>query len=412
MSHSTVTPAGMGSATTTPAIGQSRGQVTEIVQRLRDGDLGVLPVVVGLLLIGAFFATQSDAFLTSRNFSNLLLQMAGIATISFGSVLVLLLGEVDLSAGPLSAFAAAVMGILVTNQGWPAPLAILAALAVGCVCSLITGIVVTRLGVPSFVVTLGASLAYTGLVLIVLGTEGNVYISDSTIVGIANTFMPAAVSWLILALALAGYAWLRFDLRRRRARLELSNPSLLGDVVRIALPAVIGAIFVAVLNAALGVPLVALIVGALVIGLQYLTVHRRFGRHLYAVGGDHESSRRLGIPVGRIRLVGFALASTLAAAGGVILASRGASVTTASGGGDLTLNAIAAAVVGGVSLFGGVGRIWQALLGALVISVTLNGMDLLAVSSGTKYVVIGSILVISVSIDAFSRNRRKAAGRV
>ena len=166
------------------------------------------------------------------------------------------------------------------------------------------------------------------------------------------------------------------------------------------------------LNGARGVPLVALIVGALVIALQYLTVHRPFGRHLHAVGGDAEAARRMGINVRKVRLVGFALATTPAAAGGIILASRGASMTTGAGGGDLTLNAIAGAVVGGVSLFGGVGRVWQALLGALVIATTLNGMDLLSVSSGTKFIVIGTILVISVSIDAITRNRRRAAGRL
>jgi D-xylose transport system permease protein len=405
------------STTTSPEAPTTRrafanNQVKEVSQRLRDGDLGVLPVIVGVVLIGTFFAFQSDAFLTSRNFSNLILQMAGIATISFGSVLVLLLGEVDLSAGPLSGFAAAVMGILVANHGWPAVPSILAALAVGCGCALLTGSIITGLGVPSFVVTLGASLAYMGLILIVLGDAGNVYISDPTIVKIASTFTPPVISWLILSIVVIGYSLLRLDLRRRRASLELSNSSIAADVLRVSVIAVLGTLFIWMLNGALGVPLVAWIVGGLAVALHYLTVHRRFGRHLYAVGGDKEASRRLGIGVKRVRLIGFCLASTLAAAGGVILASRGASVTTASGGGDLTLNAIAAAVVGGVSLFGGVGRIWQALLGAVVIAMTLNGMDLLAVSSGTKFVVIGSILVISVSIDAFTRNRRAAAGRL
>lgn len=381
-------------------------------QRIKDGDLGVLPVVVGLLIIGTFFAMKSDAFLTPRNMSNLILQMAGIATIAFGSVIVLLLGEVDLSAGPLSGFAAAVMGVLSATHHLPAIPSIVAALATACLCAMITGGIITRLGLPSFVVTLGASLVYTGLVLIVLGDAGNVYISDETIVGITNTYVPAVLSWIIMAAAVVVFALLRLRLRRRRAALGLSNPSLYTDAARVAAVVVVTGIFVAVLNQARGVPLVAFIVGAILVALQYLTVHRRWGRHLFAVGGDAEASRRLGINVRGIKLVGFALASTLAAAGGIILASRGASVTTASGGGDLTLNAIAAAVVGGVSLFGGVGRVWQALLGALVIATTLNGMDLLSVSSGTKYIVIGTILVISVSIDAITRNRRKRAGRV
>jgi D-xylose transport system permease protein len=384
----------------------------DFVQRVRDGDLGVLPVVVGLLLIGGYFALSSEAFLTSRNLSNLILQMAGIATISFGSVIVLLLAEVDLSAGPLSAFAAAVMGVLSTTNGWPAIPAILAGLAVGCGCGIVTGALITRLGVPSFVVTLGASLVYTGLLLQVLGDAGNVFIADQTIINIANTYVADATGWIVLIAAVAVYAALRLRLRRRRASLELANPSLRAEVLRVAAVIVIGGGFVAVLNGARGVPVVALIVGALVVALQYLTVHRPFGRHIYAAGGDAEAARRMGINVRMVRLVGFSLAATLAAAGGIILASRGASVTTGAGGGDLTLNAIAGAVVGGVSLFGGVGRVWQALLGALVIATTLNGMDLLSVSSGTKFIVIGTILVISVTIDAISRNRRRAAGRL
>lgn len=384
----------------------------EFGQRIKDGDLGVLPVVVGLLLIGTFFAVNSDAFLTARNLSNLILQLAGIVTIAFGSVIVLLLGEVDLSAGPLSGFAAAVMGVLSSTFGLPAPAAILAGLATGCVCALVTGGIITRLGLPSFVVTLGASLAYTGLVLLVLGDAGNVYISDETITGITKVYVPTIVSWIIVAAAVVIYALLRIRLRRRRAALELSNPPVYTDALRVGAVVVVTGVFVAVLSQARGVPFVAYLVGVIVVALQYLTVHRRWGRHLFAVGGDAEASRRLGISVTRIKLVGFALASTLAAAGGIILAARGASVTTASGGGDLTLNAIAAAVVGGVSLFGGVGRVWQALLGGLVIATTLNGMDLLSVSSGTKYIVIGTILIISVSIDAITRNRRKRAGRV
>jgi len=338
--------------------------------------------------------------------------MAGIATISFGSVIVLLLAEVDLSAGPLSAFAAAVMGVLSTTNGWPAIPAILAGLAVGCGCGIVTGAIITRLGVPSFVVTLGASLVYTGLLLQVLGDAGNVFIQDQTISDIANTYVADAVGWIVLLVAVAVYAALRLRLRRRRAGLELANPSVRTEVLRVAAVVVIGGALVAMLNGARGVPVVALMVGVLVVALQYLTVHRPFGRHLYAVGGDAEAARRMGINVRMVRLVGFALATTLAAAGGIILASRGASVTTGAGGGDLTLNAIAGAVVGGVSLFGGVGRVWQALLGALVIATTLNGMDLLSVSSGTKFIVIGTILVISVTIDAISRNRRRAAGRL
>src|SRR4051812_21089453 len=172
----------VSSSPSAAAVGDRESPLREVAQRVRDGDLGVLPVVVGLLLIGGSFALRSDAFLTSRNLTNLILQMAGIATISFGSVIVLLLAEVDLSAGPLSAFSAAAMGVMSTSHGWPAIPAILVGLAVGCGCGIVTGAIITRLGVPSFVVTLGASLVYTGLLLQVLGDAGNVFIQDQTII--------------------------------------------------------------------------------------------------------------------------------------------------------------------------------------------------------------------------------------
>ncbi len=378
---------------------------------IRQGDLGALPVIIGLILIVAYFTIRTNVFLTPRNISNLILQSSALAAIALGAVLVLVIAESDLGSGPLSALTAAVTALLITEHQIQAPLAILAGLAAGCLCGIVVGLIITKIGVPSFVVTLGASLVYNGGLLIILGTGGSVLVRDPLVVGIATSFLPKAVGWVIVVLAVLVYAGSALENRKRRLTYHLPVENLNEIIMHILFIALIAATIVAVLNAERGVPVIGVIIFVLVVLVDVVMLKTPFGRHLYTVGGNPEAARRAGINVTRLRIIVFAISSALSAFGGIILTSRSSSVSTASGGGDLTLNAIASAIIGGVSMFGGRGRAWAAILGAFVIGSALNGMDLLSVGSGTKFVVIGIILVTSVSIDALSRKQRQASGR-
>ena len=352
-------------------------------ERLKHGELGALPVLAGLVLVAIVFQSLNPNFLTPRNLTNLALQIAAMATISCGLVLVLLLGEIDLSAGTVSGLCAAVMAV----TALPGPLGLVAALACGAAIGLFHGAWIVKLGVPSFVVTLAGLLAWQGAQLTVLGSTGSLNLTDPFIVALCGTFVSP---WLGGALAVAAVA------------------AIAGGVARIAL-AVIAAAVAALFGQDRGVPVALLIVIA-VIALTDLLVRRtRFGRHLLAVGGNAEAARRAGISVARVRVTVFALASALAALGGVLAASRLLAVNQSSGSGDLLLNAIAAAVIGGTSLFGGRGSVWSALTGALAIGAISNGMDLLGLASPVKYLVTGTVLLVAVTVDSLARRARAKA---
>lgn len=389
--------------------------LTQVLQRAlgaaRQGDLGPLPVIAGLIVIAVYFQLSTDIFLSSRNLSNLVLQVAATATIGFGSAMVLLMAQVDLSAGPLSAVGASTTALLIANYGTASVPALVAGILLGALVGAAVGGIVEGLGVPAFVATLGASLALTGVLLIMLGAGGSVLVQDPVIVGIANNYVPPTVGWVLTLAAAVAYSISAVYTGQRRRRASLAYAGQISLILHCLGVTAALLILTLVLNAYKGIPIVAIIVAILVVGLEYLTRRTKFGRFLYAVGGSAEAARRAGINVKAIRVSVFAIAGALSAFGGIILLSRGASVTTDAGGGDLTLDAIAAAVIGGVSLFGGRGRVWRALLGALVIGSALNGMDLMSVSEGTKYVVIGSILIIAVTLDSISRKQRVAAGR-
>ncbi len=351
-----------------------------MLERWRKGDLGALPVIAGLVVVAVVFQSLNSNFLSPRNLTNLGLQIAAMATISCGLVLVLLLGEIDLSAGAVSGLAAAVMAV----SGLPGPAAVALALLTGAAIGLFQGSWITRLGVPSFVVTLAGLLAWQGAQLAVLGPTGSYNLDDPFVVGLCATFLPpwAALGALPLALLARG-AW-RF--------------------VVLGLAGAVAALFAF----DRGIPLALLIVAG-VIALTDLLVRRtRFGRHVLAVGGNTEAARRAGIRVALVRLAVFALASTLAALGGVLAASRLLAVNQSSGGGDLLLNAIAAAVIGGTSLFGGRGSVWSALSGALAIGAISNGMDLLGLASPVKFLVTGGVLLLAVTVDSVTKLRRRA----
>jgi D-xylose transport system permease protein len=380
-------------------------------RRLGQGELGSLPVLVGVAVIWAIFAIANPNFLTPGNLTNLVLQLAATGTISLGVVLVLLLGEIDLSVGAVSGVTAAVVAVLNVDHGVAGWLAILIGLAAGAAIGALQGFWVTRFRIPAFVVTLAGLLAWTGALLLVLGDTGTVNLTDSTIVGLANTFFIPLYAWLLALLVAAGYAAAKLLARRRRVAAGLPIPPLRTIVTRMVVLTAGALAAAAVLAADRGLPLALVIFTGLVALVDLLIRRTRFGRHVLAVGGNAEAARRAGIRVDNVRLVVFTLASTLAAAGGILAASRLFAVSQSSGASDTLLNAIAAAVIGGTSLWGGRGSAYSALLGGLVIFSISNGMDLLGVQSSTKFIVTGAVLLLAATVDAVSRRGRQAAGR-
>jgi D-xylose transport system permease protein len=373
------------------------------LQKVLNGELGSVRVLVVLAFIWVIFSIANDRFLTSINLTNLALQIAGLGAIAIGVVLVLLLGEIDLSVGAVSGLAAAVMTVLSVNHDWPAVPAILAGLCTGAIIGLVQGTLSTQLRIPSFVITLAGLLAWQGALLAVLGDQGTINISDPAITSLAGTFLGAGLSWALAGVGIAAVAGVHLVERARRAAAGLevrSAGSTWTRVISISL-AIILATYV--MTSDRGVPLSLLILQGLVIAVSLLLSQSTFGRHVYAVGGNAEAARRAGIRVARVRILVFTLASTLAAAGGILLASRLLAVNQSSGASDLLLLAIASAVIGGVSLFGGRGSAWAALLGALVIGSISNGMDLLALQSSVKFMVTGGVLVAAVALDAVTR---------
>src|SRR3712207_1003362 len=380
---------------------------------VRGGELGSLPIIVGLIIIAIVFQSQNDRFLTAGNFVNLVVQGAAFAIIGMGVVFVLLLGEIDLSVG----FVSGVGGVMVTllllpdgNELATAP-AIAVALAAGLGIGALHGVLITKVGIPSFVVTLAGLLAWQGVVLLLIGSRGTVTLQNDTVIGLSNDFLTDSSAWILLLACVAIYAAITVSTRRarRKAGLEMDPDILL--VLRVGALLVLGAIFVWVANDDRGVPYVFLVITALYLLWTYVLNRTRFGRHVYAVGGNAEAARRAGIDVDRIKIACFAIASMLAVLGGIVLASRLRSVDTNAGGGQILLYSIAAAVIGGTSLFGGRGHIKSAVLGALVIASIDNGLGLLGLSSGTKFVVTGLVLLAAVAVDSIARRRQAATGR-
>ena len=375
-------------------------------ERLSNGELGLLPVILGLLAIWTYFGLQTEAFLSARNLSNLVLQTAVLGTIALGTCLVLLLGEIDLSVGSVAGVTSAVLGVLVTNEGMAWYWAILIMLIVGGAIGIFQGAWVAYLRVPSFVVTLAGLLAWQGLQLNVLGETGTVNVLEPNISSIATAFLSDEAGWIIAVVGLVGYTATRLvhEARRRKAGL-LATPTL-AVVLRTALMAGVLLAIVAVLNDANGVPYVGLILFALVIVFSLITTRTKFGRYIYAVGSNAEAARRAGINVDRVRVAVFGLAAVLAGVGALLAVSRGAAATTQTGGGTLLLEAVAAAVIGGTSLFGGRGTVWAALMGAFVIGSVSNGLDLLGQPADVKLMVEGAILLLAVTVDALARRSR------
>ena len=390
-----------------------RGSAERLWARIRGGDLGPLPVIVGLVVIWTVFQALNPVFLSSRNLVDLTMQCASIGIISLGVVVVLLLGEIDLSVGSVSGLAAAILAVGFVQLRWPLIVAIVAAVATGCLVGLLYGWLHARFGLPSFVVTLAGLLGFLGLQLWVLGETGSINLPfDSWIVEFAQQwFLPAWASYVVVVLSVAAYAWSLIRRARRRAAANLESQSYREIALRAGalLVVLLGAAWY--LNLARGVSVMFLFFVALVVAMHIVLTRTRWGRAVYAVGGSVEAARRAGIRVDRIYLSVFALCSSLAAVGGILAAARLAAANQSSGGGDANLNAIAAAIIGGASLFGGRGTAFAALLGVIVIQSISSGLTLLSLNSSVQFMVTGAVLVLAVIVDSISRRTRAATGR-
>ncbi|MHB8625147.1 MAG: sugar ABC transporter permease [Aggregatilineales bacterium] len=460
------------------------------INRVRSGDIGSLPIVFGLVLIALIFQAANQNFLTPHNLVNLIVQMAGITAIAYGVVYVLLLGEIDLSVGFVSAVAGVSMTILMLPSSannpdpthWIVALSVLlfvaliviwwairrfvvktgsvgqrvgiqvliltviavpaslliaelipalkpiagvpwfiaipvALITVGAI-GILQGGLITTFQIPSFVVTLAGLLGWNGVVLLIIGNGGTVIIQDPTVNAIADSFLPPAWGWIaaIVAVGLFGLnRILRVQERRRRG---LKVPPMGIVIAQIVILALLAALIVWIANQDAdpsrglqrGVPVIGVILLIMVAGLTFLAEQTRFGRYVYAIGGNKEAARRAGISVERIRIIVFMISSFMAGVGGIILASRLRSVDTNAGGGNLLLNAIASAVIGGTSLFGGRGQVSNAILGALIIAMIENGMGLLGLSAGLQFIITGLVLLVAVIVDAVSRSTQKRSG--
>jgi D-xylose transport system permease protein len=382
--------------------------------KIRGGDSGVLPVVAGLILISALFQALNSNFLTAGNLVNLLIQGAAYMLLAMGEVFPLLLGEIDLSIGYVSGIGGIVVAELVKQQyGWPWWAAIIAALVACAAIGALQGVIITRIGLPSFVVTLAGLLGWQGVMLLILGNGGSLPINDNVVNDLASGNLTPGASWIVMVLVVGAFSlrmWLRES--RRRASGLVAPPTSL-TVLKVLGTVLAGVVVVLVCNTdrgrlipIRGVPWVVLIVLAVLALWTMLLGRTKFGRYMYAIGGNPEAARRAGVNLASIRTAAFALASMTAGIGGIIYASRLRSVSTALDGGTLVLYAVAAAVIGGTSLFGGRGKAVHAVLGGLVIAAIDNGMGLQGYSAAAKYVVTALVLLAAVTIDALARRGR------
>ena len=370
--------------------------------------------MLGMVLIVAVFTSQTSIFFTARNFDNLIVQMAPLVMIAIGVVFTLLIAEIDLSIGYVSGLggvAAAWLQQVGTGHDWSGLLVIPVVLLFGAAIGLFQGSFVAFLGVPSFVVTLAGLIAFQGVIIAWIGSQATIGIDDKWINDTANYFLPKTAGWVVAVLIVLGYALSALEgmLSRRRAGLPVAGVTT--ALIRVAFIAVVTFGAVGIANHARGVPFAGLLVVALLVFWTFVARRTTFGRHVYAVGGNAEAARRAGINVVFIRLAVFMISSGMAVMGGIMFAARLNSVDLSAGGGPILLNAIAAAVIGGTSLFGGRGRVVSALLGALVIMTIANGLSLMGSTASTQFIITGVILLAAVTLDTVTRRRLEASGR-
>lgn len=404
------------------ARGEIGGAISAYVEKLRGGDVGGLPAVLGFIALVILFSILGpDTFATERNTANLLNQSALYIYIAMGLIFVLLLGEIDLSAGFTAGTSAAILAVLATQHGVAWPLAMLGALVTGAVIGSLIGVLVAQLGIPSFVVTLAWFLGLQGVMLLVIGEGGTIRINDPAILALMNKNLSPVLGWVFYAVVVGGFAAVSLvqSARRRAAGLTAQPQAVV--LARVVTLAVVLGVVVFLLNqeravnptikSLKGLPLIVPITALFVVVLTFVLNRTSFGRHIYAVGGNAEAARRAGINVGGIKIACFMLCSTLAAFGGILYASRDNSVSPSTGGAQTLLYCVAAAVIGGTSLFGGKGRIIDAVIGGLVVAVIGNGLPLITSEAGVQFIVTGLVLLLAASVDAISRRRAAATGR-
>lgn len=417
-SNTPTSPAGGPTAGQSKLAGAIREYVRSYLTRLRSGELGTLPIVLGLVVISIIFQNLNQNFLTAQNLANLLVQGSGVAVIAMGIVFVLILGEIDLSVGYVSGVGAAILALTVTGaHPWPWELSVAAAVVACGLIGFLQGTIVALMRIPSFVVTLAGLLGWNGVVLLLVADRGTIPIDNPVIVGVANSLLTPDQGWLVLIAGVALYVAFLLGTYIVRRRRHLTVDPLPVLIFRAAAVAGLGTVVVYVCNQnrgvlvpIQGVPVITVLIIVMLVVLTILAGRTKFGRHVYAVGGNAEAARRAGINVAGVRIAVFTICSVMAALGGIVLASRLRSVDTGVGGGNILLYSIASAVIGGTSLFGGRGKVVHALLGATVIQAIDNGMGLLSLSAGAKFAVTGLVLFLAAAVDALSRRGRTASG--
>jgi D-xylose transport system permease protein len=422
VSEPTLTQAELEQAEPSARAGGIGEAASEYLAKVRGGDVGALPAVLGLIVLALVFtALKPGPFTGAFNFANLINQGAGVIVIAMGLVFVLLLGEIDLSAGYTAGTAAATMGIVVTRHNWPWWSGIIVCLATGALIGLLIGLLVARLGIPSFVVTLAAFLGLQGVLLYIIGEGGTIPIRDDVLLAVMNKNLPVWLGWALYAVGMGLYGLLSYRrlASRRAGGLHAESPAVWA-VKFIAVAALLGLAtwYLSIersqntaVTSIKGVPMVVPVLIVLMVLLTFLLTRTAWGRHVYAVGGNAEAARRAGINVASIKLSCFIMCSTLAGVAGILISSRDNSVSPTTGGQQTLLYAVGAAVIGGTSLFGGKGRIIDPVIGGLVVAVIANGMGLLGLSAAVIYMVTGLVLLVAASVDALSRKRAAATGR-
>ncbi len=390
------------------------------VDRLRGGDMGALPAVLGLIVLFIVFSIlRPDTFTSNLNIANLLVQASAISVLAMGLVPVLLLGEIDLSAGVTGGMAAGFSAVMLVRHDQPWPIAVLVGLIVGAITGFVMGVLVAKLGIPSFVVTLAFFLGLQGVTLKLIGLGGTVPVRDDVLRGITIKSMGVVTGWIVVIGLLAIYGALIFWRQSRLAAKNLHRPPTSLLIFKFVALCIILLGMTALLSQNRsrvpsfiieGIPYAVFVVGALLIFWTFIFGRTPYGRHMYAVGGNTEAARRAGISVDRLKVSAFIICSTMAAVSGLISASYTGKVSPGSGGGNTLLYAVGAAVIGGTSLFGGKGLIRDAVIGGLVIATIDNGLGLLNQSAYINYIITGSVLLLAASVDAISRRRRSATG--
>lgn len=373
----------------------------------------VAPPIIALIVICLAFQLLNGRFLAAENLTNLALQIASTGTIAIGIVLVLLLGEIDVSVAAISGVCGALLAVLYVNHGWDPALAVVVSVIACTVIGSFQGLFVVWLAVPGFVVTLGGLLALGGVQKLLLGDATSINLPfDGAIADLTTTFLPPWLSWTLAAGVVAIYGAVRLSEVRRRQRYGLRHGGVRNVALRCLGLAALTIAAVVVFHQYRGTPLAIVIFVGLVVGAEFVVKNTRYGKHLLALGGDAEAARRNGVRVNAVRVSVFAAAGMFAAIGGVLAASRTSAATLTAGAGDVLISAIAAAVIGGTSMFGGRGTVYSALVGMLVIGAIANGMDLLAVSDAVKDIVTGTVLGVAITVDAISRRiGASSAGR-